>query len=221
MTATRLLIALALAATPAAHAGDGLADVVTLQDGCMATVEELPDSTIFQKTDSRLKGTNLVVVLKDARRTMVFSEGQLAVDGDGTPACWRVALGVDNGGDHPRGAKTRRGDRKTPEGWYRTSDKPWSNFAPAVAIHYPNALDARAGLTVKLVDAAQVQAIERAISEVRKPSQKTRLGGEILFHGGGSRWDWTWGCIAFDDEDNEVFRSLLPAGMRTNVLILP
>ncbi len=190
-------------------------------EGCVARVDALPSSPLFTTDDPRLEGGALVVVLAEARRAMVFSGGTLARTEDGGAACWRVALGVDSSGEHPAGPKRRRGDRKTPQGWYRSSDKPWSSFAPAVAIHYPNVADARAGLSAGLVSEAQVQAIEQAVAGDRKPDQKTRLGGEILFHGGGSWTDWTWGCVAFDDQDNATFRSLLPADMRTDVLILP
>ncbi len=221
MTVAVLLLSLALTTVPSSLAQDAMASVMPLPRGCLASVEELPESPLFVQRDERLTGQSLIVVLKDARRTMVFTDGRLASTAEGEPACWRVALGISNEGEHPRGAKTRRGDRKTPEGWYRSSDKPWSSFAPAVAIHYPNATDAQGGVKSGLVSEAQAQAIEQAVREDRKPSQKTRLGGEILFHGGGSRWDWTWGCVAFDDQDNDAFRSTLPTSMRTDVLILP
>jgi hypothetical protein len=224
MTAAKFLSTLLLAApslilAPTAQAQDSTA----IPEGCVARVEALPASLLFDPEDPRLQGEALVVVFEADRRTMIFHKGALAsmAEDGGAPACWRVALGVASTGEHPTGPKRRRGDRMTPHGWYRTSDKPWSNFAPAVAIHYPNGADARAGLTAGLVSEAQVQAIEQAIARDDKPSQKTRLGGEILFHGGGSRTDWTWGCVAFDDDDNTAFRSLLPADMRTDVLILP
>ncbi len=224
MTAAPTSLMLLLAAGPLWLAATAHAqEASTLPEGCVATVQALPASPLFDPGDPRLQGDALVVVLEADRRTMIFHRGALATtpEGDGAPACWRVALGVNGAGEHPAGPKRRQGDRKTPHGWYRTSDKPWSNFAPAVAIHYPNAADARAGLAAGLVDLAQVAAIEQAVARDAKPSQKTRLGGEILFHGGGSWTDWTWGCVAFDDQDNATFRSLLPADMRTDVLILP
>ena len=224
MTAATFLLTLLLAAPSLLLAPTALAqDTAAIPEGCVARVEALPPSALFDPADPRLLAGALVVVMEAERRTMIFHRGALATleEDGGAPACWRVALGVDSAGEHPTGPKRRRGDRKTPQGWYRTSDKPWSNFAPAVAIHYPNGTDARAGLAAGLVSEAQVAAIEQAVARDAKPSQKTRLGGEILFHGGGSWTDWTWGCVAFDDEDNAAFRSLLPADMRTDVLILP
>jgi len=190
-------------------------------EGCPLRVERLPGSPLFDAADPRLQGQHLVVVLKQARRSMVFEGGELARSAQGDPACWRVALGVDSSGSYPPGPKRRRGDRRTPEGWYGSSDKPWSSFAPAVAVHYPAVADAEAGLAAGLVDGSQLRAVEQAVSAHQKPPQDTRLGGQILFHGGGSWSDWTWGCIAFDDEDNEAFRARLPTDMRTDVLILP
>ena len=215
---TLLLLALTLLFARPLAAQQGSAPA--LPAGCVATTTALPASPLFEQSDPRLKGDALIVVLKEARVAMVFSGGSLRQTAEG-PACWRIALGVSPEGQYPPGPKRRRGDRKTPEGWYRTSDKPSSSFAPAVAVHYPNAADARAGLAAGLVTQAEVTAIETALEAGRKPPQETRLGGELLFHGGGSWTDWTWGCIAFDDADNAEFRALLPAGMKTDALILP
>ena len=43
----------------------------------------------------------------------------------------------------PAGHK-REGDGKTPEGLYATSDKPWSQYYAAIAVHYPGIKDALA-----------------------------------------------------------------------------
>jgi len=215
-----LRILLAEAPTAAAQ-DDTSSQGDVLLPGCVETVAELPPSSQLQAADARLQGAQLVVVLKARRRAMVFSAGSLRRGADGAADCWAVALGVDQQGQHPSGAKQRRGDRSTPEGWYRSSDKPWSSFAPAVAIHYPNAADARRGLAAGLISQAQHDGIVSALRAGRKPDQKTRLGGDILFHGGGNHPDWTWGCIAFSDEDNQAFRAALPEGLRTDVLILP
>ena len=191
--------------------------------GCVESVYLLSKAPYLDYDDPRLQGEHLVVVLKAERRVMVFSEGTLR-RGDragGAPSCWRVALGVDEGGTHPTGHKLRRGDRKTPEGWYRSSDRPWSNYAPAITIHYPNAADADAGLAAGLITRSQRDTIHAQLAADQKPDQKTALGGWILFHRGGSVRDWTWGCIALADHDNLELRSGLPEDMRTDVLILP
>ncbi len=214
-----LLTLLLLTSTGSAPA---LADPPVLSPGgCPARVADLPSSELFDAGDPRLRGEAVVVVMAEARRTMVYQNGLLARSADGREACWKVALGVNDRGVHPPGPKLRQGDRKTPQGWYRSSDKPWSSFAPAVAIHYPNAEDAQQGLAAGLLSEAQARSIRQAALAGDKPPQTTHLGGEILFHGGGGQRDWTWGCVALDDEDNARFRTLLPAGMRTDVLLLP
>ena len=174
--------------------------------GCPASVDELPDS------DPRLRGGAVIVIRKGERRLGLYTDGAL-VDG----ACWRVALARG----YPAGHKQREGDKKTPEGWYRTSDKPGSSFYGAIAVHYPSAADAAAGEADGRLNAGQRAAIDEALSKGWKPPQQTPLGGEILIHGGGSTVDWTLGCPALDNPDLDVLRAALPAGMATDVLILP
>jgi hypothetical protein len=191
--------------------------------GCLESVHLLPEAPWLDHDDPRLQGEHLVIVLKAERRVMVFSGGTLRRGdraGD-APSCWRVALGIDEDGTHPPGPKQRRGDRKTPEGWYRSSDRPWSNFAPAITIHYPNEADADAGLAAGLITRTQRDTIHGQLRAGKEPDQKTALGGWILIHRGGSARDWTWGCIALADHDNLELRGALPEDMRTDVLILP
>lgn len=172
---------------------------------CPAQVGDLATSA-----DPRLRAASLLVVEKGARRLGLYRGGRLAM-------CTRIALGV--GG--PEGDKEREGDRRTPQGWYRSSDKPWSKFEGAIAVHYPNADDARAAQRAGRIDEATAKRIVRALRRGQKPPQNTALGGEILIHGGGSRWDWTAGCIALSDTDLAVLRAEMPADMATDILILP
>ncbi len=157
----------------------------------------------------------LVVVQKEARRIQIFERNQV-FRLDGEPACWQIGLGGD-----PVGHKVVRGDNRTPEGWYRTSDKPWSNFPGAIAVHYPNSADAVRGREAGLLSAQQATQITQAIQAGKKPPQTTRLGGEILIHGGGGQSDWTLGCIAMDDEDLTLFRAALPRDKDVDLLIVP
>ncbi|MBN1334649.1 MAG: L,D-transpeptidase family protein [Deltaproteobacteria bacterium] len=212
------LVAFAALADPA---GDPPVQAPPAETVCPATTEALPLPPTLSRTDPRLAGPRVVVVRKAARRLLVYESGRLYADGEGSPACWQVALGVDASGVYPPGPKRRRGDRKTPEGWYRTSDKPTSSFYHAIRVHYPNAEDVRAGVAAGLIDAAQARAARAALGAGRVPPQDTRLGGEILLHGGGSSSDWTWGCVALDNADIDALRALLPEGMRTDLLLLP
>ena len=150
----------------------------------------------------------MLVARKSARRLMLYEAG-------GLRACWRIGLGFA-----PVGHKQVEGDGKTPEGWYPTSDKPWSVFDDAIAIHYPATRDAADALAGRRIRRGQYDAV--AFSNLRRavPPQRTPMGGAILIHGGGSSSDWTLGCIALDDQDLEDLRSRLPRGMKTHLLIV-
>lgn len=192
-----------------ALAKEGLAPA--LPAGCVATTGELG-----APADPRLTGEAVLVVRKAARKILLFDGGALRQDASG-PACWDMALGYD----YPAGHKVQMGDRRTPEGWYRTSDRPWSAYHGAITIHYPNTADADAGLADGRITRAQRDAIAAADEAGTLPPMKTRLGGQILVHGGGNSNDWTLGCVALDDTELDRLRAGLPAGMRTQILVLP
>ena len=153
--------------------------------------------------------------MKKARRVFRMSRGQLLVQ-DGKPACWMMGLGFT-----PEGHKRIEGDGKTPEGFYRSSDKPSSRFYAAIAIHYPNKNDARVALQDGRIDSTTHDRILQSLNTDQKPPQKTAMGGEILIHGGGGSTDWTLGCIAMDNPHLDALRDSLPSNMVTDVLILP
>lgn len=184
---------------------------------CAPTVDALVLPDDLSSADPRLQGDAVVVVTKAARSLGLYQDGVLVQLSADQPACWQVGLAAG----YPPGTKLRRGDRKTPEGWYRTSDKPWSSFYGAIAVHYPDAGDAAAGLAAGRIDRATHDRIVAADRAGRKTPQDTALGGEILIHGGGGRSDWTLGCVALDDDQLDALRARLPAGMKTDVLILP
>lgn len=178
---------------------------------CPPTVAELPDSPLYERGDARLQGT-AIVVLKEARRIMVYRGSALLPD-----ACWSMALAST----YVPGHKQRQGDMRTPEGWYRTSDRPWSSFYSAITVHYPRAADAKRGLEQGLITQAQHDAIVAADEAGRAPPMETRLGGQIVIHGGGGKRDWTLGCVGMEDAEIDGMRALLPAGMRADLLVLP
>jgi len=164
---------------------------------------------------ARLKSKHLIVVLKGARRIFRTDGGKL-VHTEGGSACWPIGLGFS-----PVGHKQVEGDGKTPEGLYATSDKPWSQYYAAIAVHYPSTKDAVAATENSSISPAIGRRIRRAIESKKKPPQTTPLGGEILIHGGGSATDWTLGCVAMENDHIDQLRATLPTDMVTEVLILP
>ncbi len=177
--------------------------------GCVDSVAELPDSPLFDRADPRLHEPALLVARKSARRLMLFAHGA-------RQQCLRTGLGFD-----PESDKQVEGDGRTPEGWYRTSDKPWSDFAGAIAIHYPNRRDALRGRAAGSLSPEQYQQVLESLAHDGVPPQQTNMGGEVLIHGGGSGRDWTLGCMALDDQDLSRLRAALPEGQRVSLLILP
>jgi len=159
----------------------------------------------------RCRGRMALTVEKARRRMTLTCDGE-PVKG------YFVALG-----HNPVGAKQRRNDGRTPEGdYYLWGRNARSRFHLALGIAYPNAKDAERGLQQGLIDRGTCRRIAGAVGSRRKPPQDTRLGGDILIHGGGigrvvqqgaKRYvqvqDWTAGCIALRDQDvPELFRTL-------------
>lgn len=161
--------------------------------------------------DPRFEHT-VVVVDKDARRLGVYKGGALVEGG-----CWQVALAAG----YVPGHKQRRGDLRTPEGWYRISDRPWSQYYSALTVHYPGDRDAERGLEAGLVTQAEHDAIVAAAKKRHIPPRTTRLGGDIVIHGGGGRTDWTLGCVGMEDDEIDALRARLPEDKRGWVVILP
>lgn len=196
-------------ATPAPAAPELVTPSPAVAEGCVATVAELPPSPELEPADPRLRGPAVLVAHKSTRRLMLFRAGRLR-------ACLPMGLGFG-----PQGHKHVEGDGRTPEGWYRTSDKPWSDFPGAIAVHYPNERDARAAFADGRLSAPQLDGVLTALEHDRVPPQQTSMGGEILIHGGGNQRDWTLGCMALADDDLERLRAMLPEAQRAWLLVLP
>jgi murein L,D-transpeptidase YafK len=127
-----------------------------------------------------------ILVLKSKRQLLLMS-------GRSVLKTYRISLGRN-----PDGAKTHRGDGRTPEGHYTINSRnQYSRFHLALHVSYPNSTDlARAG--------------------------GMDPGGNIMIHGlpngHGPRWqekqftDWTAGCIAVSDQVIEQIWRLVPDG---------
>lgn len=136
-----------------------------------------------------------LVLDKSARRLTLYQRGTQVLVYD-------VALGKN-----PVGAKTKRGDGRTPEGlYYLEGRNPESKYHLALRVSYPNATD-------------RARAARRGASP----------GGDIMIHGLPKAFssvgalhrqqDWTEGCIAVtNDEIEEIWRNVAPGA---RILIKP
>ena len=149
-----------------------------------------------------------IVVYKGKRRLELYSDGKLV-------RVYKVGLGLN-----PVPDKQRQGDRATPEGdFYVFTRNDKSAFYLSLGISYPNVEDAERGLRDGLISRAQHAAIVRAIRRKATPPQNTALGGDIYIHGNGASSDWTWGCVALENEDIRELFGAVPVG--TPVTIHP
>ena len=150
----------------------------------------------------------LIVVTKSKRRLELYSDGAVV-------RSYKVGLGLN-----PVPDKIRQGDRATPEGeFYVFTKNDKSAFYLSLGVSYPNVEDAERGLRDKLISQAQHDAIVKAIKRKATPPQNTALGGDIYIHGNGASSDWTWGCVALENEDIRELFDAVPLG--TPVTIKP
>jgi murein L,D-transpeptidase YafK len=149
-----------------------------------------------------------IVVKKSQRQLLLFSNGMRV-------RTYHIALGLS-----PIGDKVRQGDRRTPEGsFYIFAKNAKSAFYLSLGLSYPNAEHAARGLRDGLVTRSQYNQIMSALKRKLTPPQNTPLGGDIYIHGNGTQSDWTWGCVALE---NEKMRELYQAvQVRTPVVIEP
>ncbi len=89
----------------------------------------------------------------------------------------------------------------------------------SLGLSYPNADDAERGLREEMITQSQHDAILEAIRKKTGPPQYTKLGGLIYIHGHGAASDWTWGCVALENDDiKEVYEAV---SVGTPVTIVP
>ncbi len=152
------------------------------------------------------KTGDLKLPLKEPRIVVFKSKRQLELYSDGVIVrTYRVGLGLN-----PVDDKQREGDRATPEGeFYIFTKNPKSAYHLSLGISYPNIEDAERGLRAGLITRAQHDQIVGAIKRKAGPPQYTALGGLIYIHGNGAGSDWTWGCVALENEDiDELYQAV-------------
>ena len=136
-----------------------------------------------------------IIVKKDERKLFLYDAEQLI-------KTYKIALGFE-----PSGDKKFEGDGRTPEGeFYIAVKNPKSKYFLSLGLSYPTPKHAAGGLQNEFISPSDYDEILKAHGEKRLPNQKTRLGGEIYIHGGGTLWDWTEGCAALDEDNmSEIF----------------
>lgn len=136
-----------------------------------------------------------IVVIKNKRQLKLYSAGSLV-------RTYKIGLGLN-----PVDDKKRQGDRATPEGdFYIFTKNNKSAYYLSLGLSYPNVEDAERGLRDGLISRTQHDVIVKAIKRKATPPQNTALGGDIYIHGNGASSDWTWGCVALENEDmRELF----------------
>ena len=114
----------------------------------------------------------------------------------------------------------REGDGATPEGdFYIFVKNNKSAYYLSLGVSYPNVEDAERGFRDGLITNAQYNAIVEANRKKAAPPQYTKLGGLIYIHGHGAKSDWTWGCVALENEDMKELYDAVSVG--TPVTIKP
>ncbi len=147
-----------------------------------------------------------IVVWKSKRLMELFADGSAV-------RVYQIGLGLN-----PVPDKQRQGDRATPEGeFYVFTRNNKSAFYLSLGVSYPNIEDAERGLRDGLITRSQHDAIVKAIKRKATPPQNTRLGGDIYIHGNGAGSDWTWGCVALENEDMRELFDAIPVGTRVTI----
>ena len=148
-----------------------------------------------------------LVVRKGERKLEIF-------DGEKLVKTYKIVLGFA-----PEGDKEQEGDGKTPLGeFYVFTKNEKSRFYLSLGLSYPSIDDAARGLRENLISQEEHDEIVKAVNEGRMPPQKTKLGGEIYIHGGGTEKDWTWGCVALTDEEMKELFETIPIGAKVTIL---
>ena len=158
------------------------ADVFITVNGKPVDTSKLLKSPRTSQLSNNSQHVEKILVLKSARQLQLISNGKPI-------KTYRISLGKQ-----PKGAKTREGDKRTPEGlywidWRKKSEK----FNLAMHISYPNISDAAQ---------ARREGVSPGSMIMIHGTPDTADNPEDLFH----TLDWTDGCIAMKNyEMREVW----------------
>ena len=144
---------------------------------------------------SRESNLTVIIVDKFAQECRVYTGGNLK-------RTFQIELGPNW-----LGGKLYQGDRTTPEGIYRVTDKKERRrtiYYKALLINYPNAEDKARFYSLR--------------SQGKIPGNVS-IGGNIEIHGeGGKGFHWTNGCIALENKDMDALYRMV--GIDTPVTIV-
>lgn len=97
----------------------------------------------------------------------------------------------------------------TPEGTYKISFyNENSSFHRSIWVSYPNSEDRR-----RYGEAKERGELPRVNGKI------PHIGGSITIHGGGVGNNWTWGCIAMNNDDLDEIRENCTMPLGTPILI--
>lgn len=149
--------------------------------------------------DTMIKDSVLVLVEKSKYRVQVFYRKKMIRN-------YRAVFGPN-----PKLNKCMEGDRCTPEGWFKITNKnPNSKYNKFMLLSYPN-------------DSAQIRFNKlKAAGTIPKTA---RIGGDIGIHGiwkGGDDMiemgiGWTDGCVALKNRDVEELFTMVGVGTRVYI----
>jgi murein L,D-transpeptidase YafK len=153
----------------------------------------------------------LRILVRKAQHKLIVLRGGKVV------RTYRVSLGIA-----PIGAKTVRGDGKTPVGVYAVYEKrPSDRFRWFLALNYPAKEDADRAFAANRISADTWADIWIADKTGHEPPWDTPLGAFVGIHGTGASGrtaklrlvsDWTDGCIALSDPDIDELFEMIPVG---------
>jgi len=171
-----------------------------------AVVVQIISRSMANTKLSELKSPSLVI--------RKYARGLEVYDGTWLVRSFGMALGFS-----PDGDKEIEGDGRTPEGeFYVFTKNPKSRFHLSLGLSYPAPDDAARGLAGGLISREEHDEIIKSADAKGMPPQKTRLGGEIYIHGGGTARDWTDGCVALNDDEMTELFAAIPVGTKVTIL---
>jgi len=182
--------------------------------GCAGTARSSSNSE--RHTESQIERKALTLPVEKPRIVVRKADRKLEFYSDQTLLrTYKIGLGFN-----PVPDKKQEGDGATPEGdFYVFVKNNKSAYYLSLGVSYPNVEDAERGMRDGLISKAQYNSILEAIKKKQAPPQYTKLGGLIYIHGNGASRDWTWGCVALENEDmKELFDAVV---VGTPVTIYP